>query len=104
MRLYMIHCGFYDPEIGNGIYENHTNIFISAETIEEARSKAKALPEFKRKHMHIDGLLEIQAVEGHQVVLQKDPALEGKTRISSLKYGSRVPKITEESASSSLPS
>ena len=30
MKLYMVHVGFYDVEVGEGIYESHLNYFISA--------------------------------------------------------------------------
>lgn len=94
-RLYMVHCGFYDAAVGNGLFEGHTNIFVCAEDFEEARSKAREHPDFKRLKMHIDGLLEIQTVEGHHVLVQKDKKLQGATRIRSLKYGSRSPKLHE---------
>jgi len=94
-RLYMVHCGFYDPNVGNGLFENHSNIFVCAEDFEEARARAREHPEFRRLKMHIDGLLEIQTVAGHHIVLQEDKKLDGVTRIRSLKYGSRSPKIQE---------
>lgn len=95
MRLYMVHCGFYDATVGNGLFEGHTNIFVCAEDFEGARERARQHPEFKRLKMHIDGLLEIQTVEGFQIALKEDKNQDGKTRIRSLKYGSRTPRLHE---------
>ena len=95
MQLYMVHCGFYDPEVGDGLYENHTNIFLLAEDFSAARAKVKLQKEFRAKKMHIDGLLEVQAVEGFRLDFKPDDSLAGKTRISSLKYGSRVPQTRD---------
>jgi hypothetical protein len=94
-RLYMVHCGFYDPSVGNGLFEGHSNIFVCAEDFADARSKVREHPEFRRLKMHIDGLLEVQAVGGHHIMVQEDKKLDGVTRIRSLKYGSRSPKLYE---------
>ena len=29
MKLFLIHVGFYDPEIIKGLYEQHSNYFVS---------------------------------------------------------------------------
>lgn len=79
MKLFQVHCGFYDTEICEGAYEGHVNYFVCAQTFEEARLKAKDLPEFKAKRMHVDGIQEIVAVDGCTVTVTPDPALEGKT-------------------------
>ncbi|MDQ3234663.1 MAG: hypothetical protein M3Q07_22895 [Pseudobdellovibrionaceae bacterium] len=94
-RLYMVHCGFYDATVGDGLFEGHTNIFVCAEDFAGARARVKTHPDFKRLKMHIDGLLEVQTVEGHHIVVQEDKKLQGVTRIRSLKYGSRSPKLYE---------
>lgn len=44
MKLYMIHCGFYDPDLCDGLYEGHVNFFVAAESFEDARAKAKLIP------------------------------------------------------------
>ena len=69
MNLYNIHCGFYDEEIFNGIYEFHINIPVAAKTIEEAKIKGRQLPIFQKKKMHIDGIQEIKIVSGYQIIL-----------------------------------
>ncbi|HET9239868.1 MAG TPA: DUF1543 domain-containing protein [Oligoflexus sp.] len=94
-RLYMVHCGYYDPSVGQGLFENHTNFFVCAEDFEDARAQARENAEFKRLKMHIDGLMEIETVSGHRVILQEDKKLAGVTRTRSLKYGSRTPKMHE---------
>jgi hypothetical protein len=67
MKLFLIHCGFYDEELSDGIYEFHINIPIAAETLEVAKSNVRLHPVFKRKKMHIDGIEEISAVDGYRV-------------------------------------
>ena len=41
MKLYLIHAGFYDENIYNGIYESHTNYFVAAKDLKEAKSNEK---------------------------------------------------------------
>ena len=62
MNLYLVHCGYYDNEISSGIYEFHVNFMVAAMSFEDARAKAKEIPEFRAKKMHVDGLQEIAAV------------------------------------------
>lgn len=94
MKLYLVHCGFYDNEICDGIYESHVNFFVSAESFEDARLKAKQLPEFKSKRMHVDGLQEIQSVNGYRVQLEQDLALNDQTQIVNFKHRDLAPKPT----------
>jgi hypothetical protein len=49
MNLYSIHCGFYDDEISEGIYEFHVNIPVVAETMESAKSLIRHHPIFQKK-------------------------------------------------------
>lgn len=86
MNLYLVHCGFYDADLCDGLYEGHVNFFLAAQSFEEARAKAKEIPEFKAKRMHVDGLQEIQAVDGYKLSLQSDSSLEGKSRIVNVKH------------------
>lgn len=86
MNLYLVHCGFYDSEVCDGLYESHVNFFVSAENFDEARAKAKQLPEFQAKRMHVDGLQEIQAVGGFKIHLEYDANLENKTHIINFKH------------------
>ena len=79
MKLFMVHVGFYDPSIGDGIYETHLNYFIAAENAKDAKSKTHELAQFKEKSMHIDGIKEINNVEGYEVILKEtDTDLEGE--------------------------
>ena len=94
MKLYLVHCGFYDDEIGGGIYESHTNVFVAAESFEEARLKAKQLPEFKLKRMHVDGLQELAAVSGFRIDLKEDFSLAGASLVMSHKHRDLAPKPT----------
>ena len=69
MKLFLIHVGFYDPEIMEGLYEQHSNYFVVAQNIKEAKRKALLNPIYKRKTMHIDGIQELNAVDGFRINL-----------------------------------
>jgi hypothetical protein len=92
LKLYLVHCGFYDMDLADGIFESHTNFFVAAESFEDARAKAKLDPEFQKKRMHVDGLQEIQGVSGYRVSLEADPAFCGKTAIVSSRHRDLAPK------------
>lgn len=94
MNLYLVHCGFYDTQVCDGLYESHANFFVAAPNFEEARAKAKLIPEFKLKKMHIDGLQEIKAVDGNQVLLQADGSLNNQTVIINHKHRDLAPPKT----------
>ena len=66
MKLYLVHAGFYDENISGGFYESHTNYFIVASDVKEAKLKAKKIPEYKKKKMHIDGIKVIEKVENYR--------------------------------------
>jgi len=51
MKLYLVHCGFYDPAVCDGLFESHVNFFVAAKNFEEARLNAKKLPEFQGKRI-----------------------------------------------------
>lgn len=92
MKLYLVHCGFYDAAICDGLYESHVNYFVAAESFEDARARAKLIPEFAGKKMHVDGLQEISAVSGFRVSLQEDASLHGQTHILNHKHRDLAPK------------
>lgn len=94
-KLYLVHCGFYDGEICDGLYESHVNFFVAAASFEEARKKAKEIPEFQKKKMHVDGLQEIQTVDGFSVSLKEETSLMGKTTILNFKHRDLAPKKPE---------
>ena len=71
MKLFMVHVGFYDSSIGDGIYETLLNYFLAAENAKDAKAKAQSLEEFKSKSIHIDGIKEISNVEGYEVILRE---------------------------------
>lgn len=83
MNLYSIHCGFYDDEISEGIYEFHVNIPIVAETTERAKTLVRANPIFQKKKMHIDGIQEIKSVSGYKIELVQDTSRTNQTCIDS---------------------
>ena len=49
MKLFQVHTGFYDPNISDGFYEGHTNIFVCAKDEKDARKKVK---EAARQEFH----------------------------------------------------
>ena len=71
MKLFQVHTGFYDPNISDGFYEGHTNIFVCAKDDKEARKKVKEKEEYKKFKMHIDGIHEINIVDDYKVELNK---------------------------------
>ena len=83
MKLFLVHAGFYDENVSGGFYESHTNYFIVAEDVKEAKKKAKEIYEYKEKKMHIDGIREIDSVDGYKVVLERN---EKRAQDSGNKY------------------
>ena len=69
MKLYLIHTGFYDPNIMDGLYEHHTNYFVVAENVNDAKKKARQNSIYKKKKMHIDGIQEINIIDGYRINL-----------------------------------
>ncbi len=86
MKLYLVHCGFYDSELCEGIYEGHINLFVAAENFDQAKSKVRTEPEFQKKKMHVDGLQEIELVNGFQVNLVKDQNRMEQTVLNSNRH------------------
>ena len=72
MKLYLIHAGYYNPEIMGGLYEQHTNYFVIAESVAFAKKKALEIPEYQKNKMHIDGIQELTVIEGYRIKLVKD--------------------------------
>lgn len=70
-RLYLVHLGYYDPELSKGVYESHVNLFFIGTSFEDVRDKVK-LDELVLKHkMHIDGIQLIEKVQGHKIIVDK---------------------------------
>jgi len=72
MKLYLIHCGFYDLEMSAGIYEFHINIPVAAMDLEQAKMSVRRDPSFIQKKMHIDGIQELKALSGFRIELVPD--------------------------------
>ena len=71
MKLFLVHAGFYDDNVSGGFYESHTNYFVVAKDVKEAKSRAKKIEEYKIKKMHIDGIREVDVVDGYKMGLEK---------------------------------
>ncbi len=65
MKLFIIHVGYYDYEVG--MYELHSQFLICAQTASEAKAKVVQKEIFVKKKMHIDGIQEITQVDGYQL-------------------------------------
>jgi hypothetical protein len=94
-----VHCGFYDAEVLEGVYESHVNFFVVAESFEEARVKAKQNPLYQNKRMHIDGLQQLDAIDGHRIHLELDRQLDGRSRVVSHKYRGLAPRKSPDRSS-----
>ena len=71
MKLFLIHVGFYDNNIMDGLYEQHGNIFVVAKDVKEAKREAIRNHTYKMKKMHIDGIKELNTVGGYRIQLVK---------------------------------
>ena len=67
MKLFIIHVGYYDYDIG--MYELHSQFIIAAKTVVEAKNICLNKHIFKSKNMHIDGIQEIQQVDNYTITL-----------------------------------
>ena len=76
MKLYLVHAGFYNPEIMGGLYEQHTNYFVVAKNITAAKKKAQQNLAFNKNNMHIDGIQELNVVDGYCIKLVKDDLID----------------------------
>ncbi|MBI3544855.1 MAG: DUF1543 domain-containing protein [Deltaproteobacteria bacterium] len=91
MKLYLVHCGFYDLEVAEGVFESHTNFFVVAESFDDARAKAKLHADFSKKRMHVDGLQEVSAVNGFRIEATADASLDGRTLVVSSRHRDLAP-------------
>lgn len=70
MKLFIIHVGYYDYEVG--MYELHSQFLVPAVSAADAKALVLAKEVFMRKKMHIDGIQEINQVEGYSISLHFD--------------------------------
>lgn len=70
MKLFIIHVGYYDYEVG--MYELHSQFLVPAVSAADAKALVLAKEVFLRKKMHIDGIQEINQVEGYSISLHFD--------------------------------
>lgn len=86
MNLYLVHCGYYNNEAGNGIYESHTNFFVVADDFQGARQKVKQKDVFQKLKMHVDGIEHIQAIDGYALRLENQPELNERSVIERFRH------------------
>ena len=72
MKLYLVHAGYYNSEIMGGLYEQHTNYFVVAKNVKDAKIMARKNLSFKKNKMHIDGIQELNQIDGYRIKLVKD--------------------------------
>ena len=82
MKLYLVHVGFYDPNIMEGLYEQHTNFFVVAENVKDAKKKARQNSIYKTKKMHIDGIQELNIIDGYRINLIWDDSSDDTVNYS----------------------
>lgn len=83
MKLFLVHAGFYDDNVSSGFYESHTNYFVVADNVKSAKLKARSIEEYKNKKMHIDGIMEVNEVDGYNINLQ---LIKNSDESSVIKY------------------
>tara|TARA_B100000902_G_C27299539_1_gene911978 strand:- start:1872 stop:2153 length:282 start_codon:yes stop_codon:yes gene_type:complete len=71
MKLFLVHTGYYDKSVGEGFFEQHTNIFIVAKNAYLAKEKVKLNEDYIQKKMHIDGIKEINNIDGYDIQIKK---------------------------------
>jgi hypothetical protein len=98
MKLFLVHCGFYDGEVFDGVYESHVNFFVAAESFDDARARARLNPTYQGKKMHVDGLQRVDAVDGFDVALTPNPGLGGASMVAGSRHRELAPKKPGESA------
>lgn len=86
MKLYLVHCGFYDMDFCEGIYESHVNLFVAASSFDEAKIRVREFTEFQNKKMHVDGLQEVALVSGYSITLTPNPNYPGETKLISNRH------------------
>ena len=72
MKLYLVHTGYYDKNVGDGFYEQHMNILVVAKDAYSAREKVKKNQDYIDKKMHIDGIKEIENIDGYDIELKNN--------------------------------
>jgi hypothetical protein len=86
MKLFLVHCGFYDMELCEGIYESHVNLFVVASNFEDAKIRVRENLEFKERKMHVDGLQEVALVSGFNIDLIPNPSYPNETKLISNRH------------------
>ncbi|MDG2266495.1 MAG: DUF1543 domain-containing protein [Candidatus Marinimicrobia bacterium] len=84
MNLYLVHAGFYDEDVSSGFYESHTNYFVVSDSLKSAKLKARSIKEYQDKKMHIDGIMEVNEVDGYNINLLP---VDNRNKSGVKKYG-----------------
>ena len=82
MKLFLVHTGYYDKSVGEGFFEQHTNIFVVAKNAYLAKEKVKQNKDYIEKKMHIDGIKEIENIDGYDIKLIK----KNKQKVTSFNH------------------
>lgn len=84
-KLYLIHLGYFDEELSQQVFESHTNIFLVADDIKQALAEARKLSIVTKYNMHVDGIQEINVINGYKILTEKAPYLT-PDKITSYNY------------------
>jgi len=84
LNLYLVHCGFYDQSLAaegsHNIFEGHHNFYVVARDPAEAKAKVMTKPLFQARKMHVDGMHQIEVVDGYRVKLEPAGSIETEIR------------------------
>lgn len=72
MKLFLVNCGYYEREFFDGLFEMHVTVPVAAPTLEEAKLQVKNQPYFQKHKMHVDGIYELDRVDGHRIALNHE--------------------------------
>lgn len=76
-KLFVVYCGYFD-NLSGGVYESKINLFIIAESLEQAKMKASLSDQVKQYNMHIDSAQEIEMINGYTLNFQQTGGNETK--------------------------
>ena len=73
MKLYLVNCGYYEQGLMNGLFEMHVTLPIVAESLDEAKVRAKVHEFFTTREIraHVDGIVCLEEVDGYGISLNK---------------------------------
>ena len=65
-----------------GLYGQHANYFVVAKNVRDAKKKARQNSIYKKKKMHIDGIQELNIIDGYRINLIWDDSSDDTVHYS----------------------